>query len=418
MPDNGTTPVTTDDELEDGQIIEERKEEEEQKIQQPEEGSRRPPSGSTFTIRSRMYNQMMAKAYHRLVTLYHFKIIRLGNNAQEEYEMEKWLVEGFLGHTGYRNSHIFPTPPIILDAPSYEIARKLCIEHVQAIASISEVNPDIKVIKWQSSRSRNPRREWIGTVMKLQSVHHPNPSNNQLQPRAERKFAVFKKPTLNEQRTLYTRFSNDQYQRYAVFNGQRHAYQVDWLRYCRDLSNLPNRHTDERRWHKATRIPSNPPFAHTIQATTRRAEHARDTTKYLWTGRTPWYEKLNCLQEIYDKNGEHIGRESSVRLHWSGLRALQTMQFDAVRRNRKRVTGIIYIQYPQDWALYKDDFRMTVTYWRADAVLAKIEEEDIAHLRRTLRGTILAYRAVNIKKEYLKYYEADGRKIGRGRYGR
>ena len=172
MPDNGTTPVTTDDEIEDGQIVEERKEEEEQKIQRPEAGSRRPPSGSTFTIRSRMYNQMMAKAYHRLITLYHFKIIRLGNNEQEAYEMEKWLVEGYLGHTGYRDSHEFPTPRFILDASDPGIARKLCIEHVQAIASLAEVNPDIKVIKWQSSRSRNPRREWIGTVMKLQMVHH------------------------------------------------------------------------------------------------------------------------------------------------------------------------------------------------------------------------------------------------------
>ena len=49
---------------------------------------------------------------------------------------------------------------------------------------------------------------------------------------------------------------------------------------------------------------------------------------------------MNCLQEICDKNGEHIGRESTVRL-WRGLRVFQTVQFDAVRRNRKRVTGVI-----------------------------------------------------------------------------
>ena len=135
-------------------------------------------------------------------------------------------------------------------------------------------------------------------------------------------------------------------------------------------------------------------------------------------GRLPWHDELNCFQEIYDRNGKHIGRKSAVRLHWSGLRALQTVQYDAMRRNKKRVTGIIYIQYPQDWALYKDDFRLTVTYWRADEVMRKIEEEDIAHLRRVLRGTMLSYRAANIKRDYLKYYEEDGRKIGRGRYDR
>ena len=127
---------------------------------------------------------------------------------------------------------------------------------------------------------------------------------------------------------------------------------------------------------------------------------------------------MNCFQEIYDKHGRHIGRESEVRLHWSGLRALQTIQWDVFQRNRKRVTGIIYIQYPQDWALYKDDFRMTVTYWRADDVIRKIEGEEIAHLRRTLRGTILACRADNIIAEYLKYYKEDGRKRDRNRYGR
>ena len=243
-------------------------------------------------------------------------------------------------------------------------------------------------------------------------------SGNQRQSGAERQFAVLRKPTLNEQMTLYRRFSNDQYQRYTVFNGQRHAYQLYWLRYCRDIGNLPNRHTSERQWHKATTIPSIPPIAHTIRATTRDPQHSQDTTKYPWTGRKAWHEKLNCFQEIYDRHGNHIGRESEVRLHWSGLRALQTIQWDAIRRNRKRVTGIIYIQYPQDWALYKDDFRMTVTYWRADEVIRKIEEEGIAHLRRVLRRTILSYRANNIRREYLKYYEEDGRKIGRGRYGR
>ena len=226
---------------------------------------------------------MMAKAYHRLITLYHFKIIRLGQNDQEEYDMERWLIEGYLGHTGYRHSHVFPTPGFVLDAPSHEIARKICIEYVQAIASISKVDPEIKVIKWQSSRSRNPKKEWIGTAMKLQTVHHANPSGNQQQPRAERIYAVLRKPTLDDQMTLYRRFSNDQYQRYRRYNGQRHIYQVDWLRYCRDISNLPNRHVSERRWHKATRLPRTPPFAHTIRATTRRPQHSRDKTKYPWT---------------------------------------------------------------------------------------------------------------------------------------
>ena len=75
-----------------------------------------------------------------------------------------------------------------------------------------------------------------------------------------------------------------------------------------------------------------------------------DGMKHPWTGPLPWYEKLNCFQEIYDENGNHVGRESEVRLNYHGLRALKTIQYDPVGRCKKRITCIICIQYPQDWA--------------------------------------------------------------------
>ena len=423
LPDNdfGNTPVTSEDELEDGQILEEpeEKKQQEQKEQQPDNGSRIPPQGSTASIRRRMYHTMMAKAYHRLITLNHFKLISFGHNRDEAYDMERWIIEGYLGHTGYRASPRFPIPTVILDAPDNATARQICVDFVKAIASVAKVDPAIQVIRWRSTRSRNPGKEWIGTIMKLQRVHHRNQSNNQQQPRPGREYAVYKKPTIDEQNILYRRFNNDQYTPYRRFDAQRHAYQVDWIRYCQNAENLPNQTSSDRQWNRADRIPNTPPFAHTIHATTRQQRHAQDLTRYEWTGPRAWNERLNCFQEVYDQNGNRIGRESDVRLHYKGLRCLQTVTRDNAYPGNKKVTGIIYVQYPQDWSLYKDDFRMTVTFWRADEIIRKCEEEDVAHLRRTLRDTMLYIRASNITNEYLQHYEKDGRKRNRqGRYGR
>ena len=418
LPDNdfGNTPVTSEDELEDGQILEENNEEKkEQKEQQPENGSRIPPQGSTTAIRRRMYHTMMAKTYHRIITLKHFNLIKFGHNQQEEYEMERWVIEGYLGHTGYRESPRFPTPETILEAPNNETARQICVEFVKAVASVAKIDPEIQVVKWRSTRSRNPGKEWIGTVMKLQRVHHRNRSSNQ-QPR---EYAVYKKPTIEEQTILYRRFSNDQYTLCRRFDAQRHAYQVDWLRHCQNTSNLPNQHSPDRTWNKAAQIPSTPPLYHTIHATSRQQQHPQDVTRYEWTGPRAWNDRLNCFQEIYDQHGRHVGRESDIRMHYQGLRCLQTVVRDDSYPNNRKVTGIIYVRYPEDWALYKDDFRMTVTFWRADEVLRKCEEEELAHLRRTLRDTILYVIASNITNEYLRHYERDGRKRNRhGRHGR
>jgi len=330
--------------------------------------------------RRRRWNTTMSAVYHRLLTLAYFRII----DADTDH-----LLVCYLGHQGIGNNPRFRCPREILEAEDIAAATNIIIKYNEALGSqFPEANRYIV-----TQFNRNTAYDYIGKLKVQREVN------------GAVSWYIHRSPSPQQQRQLFDHFNNNLELLTAQQQDQVNA-ELRMLKNLRCLARFPrNREWNDQIDQVPHRLVNWPAFGDRIPV------DPADDGVYEWKGTGNGYDIKNCLNMIYDIHGRWIGRESDIRLSWSGLRLLQC---------RDRANGQLYITswfgvpYPSQWSRYKRDFDMTVAYWVACEIEAEVEDVfgESPRLFRHARSLEAYKEAMRIKEKYLRKYQEDGSRIG------
>ena len=282
-------------------------------------------------------------------------------------------------------SERYEVPHEISNAGSTEIARSRCEELRRILERIyGTVTNGYKVERLADSNAL------LGKILrKRPSLRNDNTVE----------WNLFKRPSAEDQRNVYNQWRANNL---SLPNSHQQLTEIGLLKELASyqVSTLGLPPPRRRASQFLTHITPWPNRAH------REPQHDKDDGEYEWQAASDPYEPRNCLQNIYDKNGYRIGRQSVVRNEWSGLRLVQC------KNSPYNVTGWYYVQYPEEWHFIQHDFELMAAYWRANEIIEQaiqIFPNDFMLFAETTPQIKAARRIV---QEYLRYYNKDGSKIG------
>ena len=333
--------------------------------------------------RRRRWNTAMAAVYHRLFTLSYFGII-------EESKKNKFLL-GYISHMGINHIQKFRCPESVINAETMAIATQRIIQYTEVLTGQYHQGRNFTVIQVNG----DPETTFIGKVME------------QIEDHGGIIWQCRYAPNATKQQAVYEYYRN----RMILLSGNEERQIIedfDLLISLKSLSRFPafrdfNDHVDQI----PNRLPNWPLNTHRIP------NGPEDDGEHPWLALGSGYDRKNCFTEIFNVNGHYIGRESIVKLGWSGLRLVQCR--DSIDQ-QSFVSSWYGIQYPDRWHRIKKDFDITVAYWRSEEIINEVisrwntsgNEET-----RLYAQSLPAYReAVRIREKYLAKYNSDGSRVG------